>query len=53
MWRNPLEAGQKFNSKFFDSNVYVQFSRNPLEAGQKFNETNMNFVNLTPQSQSP
>ena len=36
MWRNPLEAGQKFN-KANRVKARQMVSRNPLEAGQKFN----------------
>ena len=36
MWRNPLEAGQKFNTDDYKK-IRRLASRNPLEAGQKFN----------------
>ena len=38
MWRNPLEAGQKFNKARSGELSWEEVGRNPLEAGQKFNE---------------
>ena len=37
MWRNPLEAGQKFNKARSGELSWEEVGRNPLEAGQKFN----------------